>query len=461
MVEIWCDSEKGSSNGTGTKTDPVASIPHALSLLSGGRDVLRLRGTFKSGLKLHKMTPESLLIDGQGATLFFGFEGGVANFDPLSPSPTTWGNISITDCHNIILENVDVWGGNMHAIYLEDGYPEVGLKNITLDRVRVRHYKQRGIFMGGHNIRGIYIKGCDVQDSVFDGPETHGIYLSGGHWRADYGVEDVHVTNTKVAYSFGRHGIQFNGRCRKFHIEGCTLFHNEMAGISLIGVQDAVIRNNQIYGNNRQGIVVYDYDHNKFARHANRNIRIFENSIVVGPYQWKKDAYHNSQPTQCAAVAVNCNLGAFGMKPKDIRIERNVIWTPTDRTFAFTNAWDALAVSVSENMVWANGDMPMVYAPSGVYDLPFLDKNATTHYRENIYEAPRFVQKPEYEHVDLTLGPYNFENHVSEADLYSFEAYARGIGAKIPHPRISTFGQNDIETRATGEKIGPWWEKPE
>jgi hypothetical protein len=218
MTEIWVDSHLGSPHGSGGKDDPVSSISHALSLLSGIRDKLWVRGVFKDGLKLKFLTPDSLVIDGQNDT----------NFDPLKPTARTWGNIAITDCHNLTLKNLAVWGGNMHGIYLEDGYPKTGLKNITLDNITVRHAHQRGIFMGGHNIRDVIIKNCDVRDSVFDGPETHGIYLSGGHWRHDYGVFDIQVLNTTVAYSFGRHAIQFNGRCRGMKIEGCTCYHAEM-----------------------------------------------------------------------------------------------------------------------------------------------------------------------------------------------------------------------------------------
>ena len=462
MTEIWVDSINGTNQGHGGKEDPVLSIVYALSLLSGGNDKLWVRGVFKDGLKLSGLAPEGLVIDGQNDTLFFGFEGVPGNFDPLSYPARTWGSISISDCHNITLKNMEVWGGIMQSLELNDSHPEVGLKRITLDNITVRHQHQRGIFMGGHNIQDIIIKNCKVLDSVFDGPETHGIYLSGGHWRPDYGVKDIQIMNTTVAYAFGRHGFQFNGRCIGLKVEGCTFFHNEMAGISLIGVQKALIRNNTVYGNNRQGIVIYDYDHNVDCRTANRDITISNNTVVVGPKQWKRDAWHNNTPDTMPAVAVNCNLGKYGkgLMPKNIVIENNLFRLPSDRVLAFSYEWDAKATTCRGNLIWCGPDtMPHVYAPTGVYDMPWLDKNAPKYYHDNVYEAPKFAKSPTYDFVDLSNGPFDFRYHNTDANLYSSVAATLGVGAKIPHPSIEVLNNNVMSERATGKQVGPWWEK--
>jgi parallel beta-helix repeat protein len=461
MTEIWVDSHAGTPHGSGGKEDPVASVSMALSLLSGQRDKLWLRGVFHDGLKLSGMAPDALVVDGQHDTVFFGFEGSLGGFDPLSPPPRTWGSIGISDCHNITVKNMEMWGGVMQGVHLDDSYPLTGLKNITLDGITVRHAHQRGIFMGGHNIRDLVIKNCTVTDSVFDGPETHGIYLSGGHWREDYGVFDVSVSNCSVSYSFGRHAFQFNGRCRGLKVEGCTFKHAEMAGISLIGVQHAIIRNNTIYGNNRQGIVIYDYGEPQF-RHPNRDIKITNNTIYVGPHQWKKDHWHNSKPDLMPAIAVNCHLGQYGSgyHPKGIQITKNVLHTPSPTVLTYEQPWDATGTVVGENLIWASGDTPRVLHDGKIYDLPWLDKNASAHYRGNIYEDPRFLKNPEFEFIDLTNTIFNFETHNSDANLYSPSAAALGYGANIPHPKIRDMSNFKFDT-ATGEKVGPWWKERE
>ena len=360
---------------------------------------------------------------------------------------------------------MEIWGGAMQSVTLDDSYPEIGLRCITLDNLTIRHYQQRGIFMGGHNIHYVFIKNCLIRDSVFEGPETHGIYLSGGHWRDDYPpCSNIHVDNTTSCYSMGRHGIQFNGRFEYCSIKNSSFFHNEFAGISLIGCRDSEVKNNVIYGNNRQGIVLYDYDHNRFARHAMTGITIQNNTVVVGPHQWKKDNWHNNKPDNQPALLVNSNLGAIdpSFKPDGIHVRENIFVTPSDKSFEFYHDHDALAVRTLKNMFWAGpGANPSVHLKGKVYPLSTLENTAPLHYKDNTIEDPEFTQSPKYEFVDLSSSPtpYNFDDHKSEADLYSKTGTSEGVGAPLvpPPPPIQPVEPGEPhDPERPCEEAGPW-----
>jgi hypothetical protein len=162
------------------------------------------------------------------------------------------------------------------------------------------------------------------------------------------------------------------------------------------------------------------------------------------------------------AIAVNCNLGEHGKSfhPSGIQIERNVLHTPSNRVIEYTHEWDAVGTRCFDNMVWASGETPVVSSHAGNYEMPWLDKNAMTHFKGNIYEDPRFLKDPSYEQIDLTQGPYNFENHTTESGLYSSSAYAAKVGAKIVQSQVKELPE--VEPRGKpSKKVGPWWKKRE
>lgn len=458
MVEIWVNADKGTDTGTGTKEKPLKSPDMAIKLLSGGSDKLVLAGTFHGGLRLAGLVfSNELLVDGQGATLFYGFEGEPETFSPLAMPKRTWGNLTISDCHNVRVKNLEVWGGIGQCISLDDSYPEIGLKNVALEWVTCRYGAPRGIFMGGHNIDGVTIDECRVDQCCY-GDTTHGIYLTGGHWRGDYPpVRNVKVSNTSVSFSGGRHGMQLNGRFDGVEINRFTAKHNQLGGLSLIGVQNCTVKNSVFYGNHR-GLVLYDYfDYDyydpanpeafKAYHHGMQNILVSRCTIVVGPTQWMHDQWHNNNPYQQAGILVNSNLGGMEgyeeFKPENINIEENVIWTPSERTFQMMNNYDAKGTFTRKNLCWGKAAMPVAYIGSNHFDITALNKTSTGHFKDNIVADPEFNELPTYANIDLTQGPYDFSNFPSSADLYSKNAAMLNVGA-FPHKKIFVAGKGDI-----------------
>ena len=478
MTEIWVESPGGSDAGNGTQLDPFLTIGRALKQVSGQKDCIHLSGTFTDGIKLSKMKfSEHLLIDGGGLTLLYGFEGPKEQFDPLSMPPRTWGTISVMDCHNVCIMDLTVWGGIMQTVHLSDSYPEIGLKSICLGNIEVRYGAKRGIFMGGHNIENIKIEDCLIHETVY-GDTTHGIYLSGGHWRPEYPpIRNVKILNTKVHHSGGRHGIQLNGRFSGVEIDKCRTFFNEFAGVSLIGVQDCTVSNSLIWGNNRQGVIIYDYFDHKYwditddadvakwkgCHHPNQNITLLNNTILVGPKQWKRDEWHNNTPANKAAILVNCNNGKDfpEFKPSNLHIRDNILWSKTDKMVAYGHNFDAKATIMEGNMCWVCDNMgfriPKAYAPAGAWGIEYLNVHASTHFKQNMVMDPEFSQIPEYDFIDLTKAPFDFSMHSWKVGLDSGPAREYKKGAKLRGKRPTVLGEK--ESAAQPAKSGeshPW-----
>jgi hypothetical protein len=273
----------------------TTELYEALKTAKGG-DVIELFGTFEGvGLgKLKYPDGQPLILDGKGKAIFTGKPG-----------------LSVMDCWNIVICNATVYGG----VDLNDSYPEIGLRNVSLIGLTVRGPAARGIFLGAHNANGLFIKNCDVR--FFPGG-THDIYMSGGHWDPSWPpVRNVVIQGCIIGVNpAARNGIQFNGRFDGGLIEWNLIHHAQLNGITLIGCRDFIVRNNVSYGHNRgSGVVVYDYS-SQWAPYFNfyetqadidsfrathwpcQNILIERNTFVVGPKRFSIDPWHSDDPTK-------------------------------------------------------------------------------------------------------------------------------------------------------------------
>ncbi|MFH1998650.1 MAG: hypothetical protein ABIK28_03170, partial [Planctomycetota bacterium] len=258
--EIWVDADKGDDNNPGTRQLPMKSPSEAVYKCGNQGGLIHLKGIFYTGLKVKKTHfTDKLVIDGHNKTMLYGFYGTFQQFDPANPPPRSWNVLELMDCGNVEVKNLEVWGGCDWTAHIDDSYPEIGVRNVTFNNLIIRYGAPRCLFMGGHNIDGVTIKNCVVRENMY-GDTTHAIYLSGGHWDGNYPpIRNVKILNNEVCYAGGRHCLQINGRFENVQITGNLLYHGELAGISLIGVQNAYVAENAIYGNNRQAIVLYDY----------------------------------------------------------------------------------------------------------------------------------------------------------------------------------------------------------
>lgn len=461
--EIWVDTDDGNNSNPGTRELPIKSPKLGVEKLGAGGGTVHINvdgfapcyESLKPSKTIYKPS-DPLIINGYNNTIFYGFDGEFQKFNPSDPPQRNYHVAGVMDCHNVIFKNFETWGGVSNAFGLDDSYPEIGLHYITLDNIIVRYGGTRGIFMGGSNISHIKILNSYVTETAY-GDSYHGIYLSGGHWNGDYPpIKYITIRNTTVNYSRGRHGIQLNGRFEFVIIDNCTLFHNELAGLSLIGCRWVEVKDCLIYGNHKQGIVVYDYfdDHYwdpndpesvkewKRCHHSSGWMWIHHNTIVVGPTQWHKDANHNNKPGEHGCIAIN---NAVQKQVPDqvmgpFLVAKNALWTPGNASIVLGSQFtgyhgEADKFYMNGNMVYSDkpGNIPWVAVQGyGSYSYPFLEEKCGDRFAGNLVEDPEFNQIPVYEFIDLTEPPYYFDwsKHRSSADLFSPKCRRLGIGKR-------------------------------
>jgi len=458
-VEYWVNSETGNNYNPGTQQEPFKTFSPALDAIGSKGGTIYSEGIFYDGVKISMIKyplGQPLIVDGQEKTLFYGFEGiyDPETFDPLKLPDRTYGIPTIMDGHNVVFKNFTTWGGRMEALSINDSYPEVGVRNITLDNIKVRYGRSRGIFMGGHNIQYIKIYNCYVTETVY-GDVSHGIYLTGGAWtnKSIYGpVRYIDIRNTKVDKSGGRHGLQLNGRFEYINIQDCEFVNNQLCGISLIGCRWVFIHNSLIWGNNKQCIVIYDSEHDwnpkemteeqwMAAHHSNGLIYIYNNTMFVGPHAWMHDPNHHNIPDNQPCILVNnkVNYSFFPNRYRNLKIQiyDNVMVSPWPRIVQFWHAQEALVTTVHTNLIWTYHKDPSAITIGGYGDFTIeslqSDYRCMPWYYKNIIVDPEFSYYPEYDFIDLNQPPYEFDfsKHYSYADLYSYIAQQFGNGKEF------------------------------
>jgi len=227
------------------------------------------------------------------------------------------------------------------------------------------------------------------------------------------------------------------------------LVHSELGGLSLIGCQDVLVSECEIYGNHRPPIIIYDYWDNgywdpndpemiewwKTCHHPNDRILIKNNTMFVGPTQWHKDKWHNNTPYKKPCVLINNEVNKdMPYRQWQIGIQNNVMVSPWPCIIRYRNMNESFATRVHGNMVWTKEAWkpPWVEIPYGdiAYDFDWLQKNCAKWYQDNIAMDPNFMKEPEYQFVDRNVTPhFNFgKDHQTSANLFSESAADLGKG---------------------------------
>ena len=374
---------------------------------------------------------------------------GMTIFDPplIVKNEVFKAGLSIMDCHNMIFEDCEIIG----ELELNDSYPETGLRNIAFKKCYIHDSTtDRLIMMGGSAISEILFENCKILRCIGG---THVIYFSGGHWKPEYPpIGEITLKGCEIGISpAGRHVVQFNGRFIKVKVIGCTIYHGQLCGLSLIGVQDAVIKNNVFYGSNRGAIVIYDYAshwgpyYNWFETQAdidsflsthqpNQNIDVTRNTIIQGPRQFSVDPWHSDDPTDGhGAVTINNAVHSgftmyvdgeyvnkqFDFPSKNLRVFDNIIWTPNKRIMAIEHPYEATQTEFTGNLV---------YRPYP--GIPFVDHYTSLKAKTgNFLKDPEFKSLPKYGFIDLGEDPnYDWSKYETSFDPWSAPGYHKKVG---------------------------------
>lgn len=150
-------------------------------------------------------------------------------------------------------------------------------ERIVVQNCVFRKHLARGFF-AMQGIKDWKVIGSTFHDTSMKG--THGMYL---------GSRDVPNSNILIQgclfYRNGRTGFQHNGPVTDLRFEDNIVHSNNLSGVSLVnGIDQSLFRNNVIFNNNKQAIVIQSHHNpqaNEVAHTNNENIFI-NNTLWVG-----------------------------------------------------------------------------------------------------------------------------------------------------------------------------------
>ena len=364
------------------------------------------------------------------------------------------GGLSIMDCQNMVIKGCEIIG----ELSIQSSYPEHGLRHIKFEDCYIHDATtDRLVMMGGSSISDIVFRKCVIVRCIGG---THIMYFSGGHWKGEYPpIDGIKIIGCEISIGpAGRHAVQFNGRFTNGVIKNNLIRHAQLCGISLIGCQDFEVAGNVIYGNNRGGIVLFDYashwadrynyyqtqdDIDKFLseHQPNQRIDIHHNTIIQGPKQFSIDPWHKDNPAEYNHGAITINNAVhsgftvtingekqdrqFDFPNEDIDIHHNIICTPNLRVIAFEHVHEATHTTFNNNLVYRPPDGKVPYVDN-YYDLEEV--------KDNFFEDPEFLEGwPKYGHVDLCSKPdYDWKLFTTSFNPYTQVGYRHKVGKPLP-----------------------------
>ncbi len=417
------------NNGTAAVNDishPYATWAAVKPLLQPGDTVLYREGTYRTtismdwppvqgaeGNRISIMTypGEEAIINAYGG-IYLGYSG----------------NIGGPGCSHIAID-----GLILEASTIGQGYGIEGhyLTDAIIRNIEVRNF-HTGIDFNAHN--------AVIENSVIhDSRAEHAIYLgSNGNSTPN---ENIAIRGN-ILYHNGRHGFQHNGPVTNLLIEGNIIHSNLMGGISLImGTSYSTVRNNLIFNNNKQGIILYNYDdpNPSILPHDQVHNVIENNTIWVGQYSWDGGG---TGPSEHGAIVFN-NAGnpAEGITTLDNNTIRNNILVTYNGPALWFYQQDYADTTVVENNLFyrVRGDSRvMTY---GATDYSMAGFNAFSPlFRNNLFADPLFQ--------DVSLN-YNLTPEKFIFDLLA-NSPAINFGSSAGAPSTDLRGQERTEPDAGG-----------
>ncbi len=324
-----------------------------------------------------------------------------------------------------ILDNTqDSWG---------DGFDAHLISHIILRNIEAKHHSS-GIYIM-HDLHDLLIENCVVHDNT----HSHGFYLGCTYgWPTN---TNITVRNC-IMYRNGRHGFQHNGRVKNLILENNIIHSNKLGGISLIKLGDynptAIVRNNLIFNNNKQGIVLFIYESGSEPPYTITNTKIINNLLWVGKYMPIGEGTVSSH-----AIAVNDVTGRFTMK--NLVFRNNIIITYDTVPFRFCQLRHLYTAVIENNILYKKGNYP---SPSivmisdegqGQWDFDQFE-NFTKLIKRNVFQDPKLSNIS----IDYYSNPekFNFD--------YLSNSSVRDFGTPVDAPSIDLRGNPRDENSDAG-----------
>jgi len=368
-----------------------------------------LHGTLDKPIVVMTYPGEKVIIDGPDGGIYLMFS------DNSKPSYLTF--------DGFILENTQgSWGHGFDAHFIS---------HIILRNLEVKHHSS-GIYIM-HDLHDLLIENCVVHDNT----HSHGFYLGCTYgWPTN---TDITVRNC-IMYRNGRHGFQHNGRVKNLILENNIIHSNELGGISLIKLGDynptAIVRNNLIFNNNKQGIVLFIYEASTEPAYTIANTKIINNLIWVGKYKSVGEGTISSH-----AITMNDVTGRFTMK--NLVFRNNIIMTYDTVPFRFCQLRHLYTAVIENNVLYKKGNYPSIVMISdegqGQWDFDQFE-NFTKLIKSNVFQDPKFTNVS----IDYNLNPekFNFD--------YLSNSSVRDFGSPVDAPSTDLRGNPRDENSDAG-----------
>lgn len=421
-----------------TADDYHATTPTEFAMALGkaaGGDVIHVTGTWDGPIKVkkRKYIGDPLVIEGDAK-----IQG-----------------LDIGDVTNLVIRGIDISG----HMKLEGSYPEYGLHHIVLDGINAHDSdNDRLVFLCGSYVSDIEFRGCSFARNING---THLLYITAGHWKPEAPpVKGIRFIDCTMGINpHGRHVIQFNGRFKDVVMDGCTIHHGEMFGVSIIGVDGGRFTNNVLYGNQKGGFVVYDYVDKYYCdptdpeqvrkwfgcHHPNGNLLIENNTIVTGPRQFAKDPWHDNDPVidgftllfknkakldlaeiRADAIAADPTLEAMPWAwdhGGPVYFRNNVCVTPNHKLIEVYSDHEAGRLHLLGNHFWSLSEKPPEVSGSSTF----------AEHVGTVYKEIKFIHGlPQYRFIDAEVMPnFDWTTYKPKFDPFCWVGKKAGVGAPV------------------------------
>lgn len=286
---------------------------------------------FREGVYQQKIHHKNLFASEKNPIIFLAYPGEKVLFDDCGKA----GNSACIDLKGAMHIIVDGFSfdnqkndGDGNGIYLNgsDRYDWGPIVDVKIKNVLARNVRS-GI-RGMHNINKL-----TIEDVVIHDTKSHNLYI--GTAFNDLINKKIEIMDSVFYHASkkydGRFCIQHNGLVKSLTVER-NICHSNYAGggISLVNGSDgAIIRNNLIFNNAKQGIVLYGYrDKSGFGGQFLNNLLI-NNTIWIGRY----DIKGSEMPLYHAGIHLNDSTGDMDILYTNIR--NNVIYTQSGPSIKF------------------------------------------------------------------------------------------------------------------------------
>jgi len=230
--------------------------------------------------------------------------------------------------------------------------------NITLRNVEIRK-RGRGI-LGMNGLSNILIEHSVFHDTTLE----HCIYL-GAREKPNVDITIRH----NLIYGASYNGIQHNGRVTRMLVDSNIIHSNILSALSFTeGVSDSVVRDNLMFGNGRNCMVLFDYpgDHaQSIDPWDQKNIAFVNNTCWVGA----KDP----AGADISQAAIDIDSGGFPVSFDNLKFVNNIFVTQSYPIFRFVQGKFLKTATIRSNVLWDSGGEAYVNLNGADDDFTALD----------------------------------------------------------------------------------------